>query len=193
MQSGNKPRRPSKHRRNSSVLPPPSKQVVQRKPPKVPASSLPLALRLPSFQTSTYPPTRFCSCGICPTTQTRKVFLLSLVASKGSRKSDWCRVVRESHSSSTRPRLEQSARRRLRRACPWATRARRFALPTSDSSRGWYVACYKISRSRSFWRLEGLIFSVCVLENTESFINVLLRSQCIKGAYHMKLNIFPSR
>lgn len=164
LKSANKPTRPSKHRRNSSVLLPLSNPRAQPRPPKVPVSSPPPLRRPLSFPTSTFHRTRFCSCGNCRTTQHRKACLLSLAGSKDSWKSDWCRVARELLSSNTRPRLEQSALRRLRRACLWATRARRFALPTNDSSRGWFVASYKISRSCSFWRLEGLLSSTSVLE-----------------------------
>jgi hypothetical protein len=190
LQSVSKPTRPSKHRRSSSVLLPPPNPHAQPRPPKVPVSSPPLLPPLPSFRTSTYHPTRFCSCGNCRTTQPRKACLLSLAGSRDSRKSDWYPVARELHSSNTRPRLEQSARRRLRRACPWATRARRFALPTSDSSREWFVASYKISRSRSFWRLEGLVSSTCVLE----IWRVLPLSSCCRNASRLRItssSIFP--
>lgn len=186
LQSGNKPKKRSKHRRNSSVPPPPLNPHAQPRQPRELVSSRPLVPRLQSFRTSTYHPTRFCSCGSCPTRRARRACLLSLVISKDSRKSEWCPAERGLLSSSTRPRLEQSARRRLRLACPWASRASRFASLTSVNSR-WHVASYKISLSRSFWRLEGLVLNVCI-RNTESVNPTLLLSQCIKVVYHMEFN-----
>lgn len=162
LQSGNKPKMRSKRRRNSSVPPPPPNPHAQPRQPREPVSSRPPVLLLQSFQTSTYHPIRFCSCESCPTRRARRACLLSLVGSKDSRKSDWYPAERELLSSSTRTRLEQSARRRLRLACPWANRASRFASPTSASSR-WRVASYKISQSRSFWRSEGCVLNICVL------------------------------
>lgn len=159
-QSASKPTRPSKNRRTSSVLLPPAKLHARPRLPKALASSLLLVPQLLSFPTSTYRQTRSCSYGICPTTQPKRVFPPSLAASRDSRKSEWCLAARGLHSSSTMPRLEQSAQRRLRRVCPWASKARPFALPISDSSRGWLHPT-KYPGSCSFWRLEGLVSNMC--------------------------------
>lgn len=151
--------KPSRPRRNSSVpLPLPSLLAPQRRQRAL-ASSLPLVLPPLSSLTSTFRPTRFYSCGKSPTIPTRRVCHLSLVASTDSRKSDWFLVARVLHSSSMRLRQELLAQRRLLQVCPWANRAKPFALPTRDSS------CFVIAHLRKgkyililfCWRLGALI------------------------------------
>lgn len=155
-QSVNKRTTPSRPRRSSSVPPPPrlSTTHAQQRPRRAPVSSPHPVLRLRLFSTSICLPTRFSSCGICPTTPARRVSQRSLVVSKDSRKSDWYPAARVLPSSSTRPSQVLLARRRLRQVCPWESRASQFVLRSSGSKYGCGSRGSKISLSCSFgvWR-----------------------------------------
>lgn len=133
LQSGNKLMRPSKPRRSSSAPQLLQRALAQRRRQRVPASSPPPGPQLQSFRMSTYPQTRFCSCGISPTMPPRRVCPRSLAGSRASRKSDWCLAARVLRSSSTKPRPVPSVPRRPLRVWPWATRTSPFALHTRDN------------------------------------------------------------
>lgn len=135
LQSGNKLTRPSKPRRSSSAPPLLRRGLAQPRRQRVPASSPPPVPQLQSCRMSTYPPTKFCSCGISPTMPARRVCPRSLAGSRASRKSDWCPAARVLRSSSTKPRPVPSVPRRLLRVWPWATRTSPFALHTRDNRR----------------------------------------------------------
>lgn len=132
-QSADKPRKPSRPKRNSNAQPAPLMSLVQQRPPRELVSNQAPAQQQQLSQMNISPRTRSCSCGICPTTPIKRALLPSLAVSRGSRKSDWYLGGKESLSSSMRTNLELSVRRKLRPECLWEMLGSLFGLPTRDS------------------------------------------------------------
>lgn len=136
LQSENKPMKPSRHRRNLSVL---LAHLVRPKMSALPkplaglVSSLPTRPPPLSFRTNIFLQTRFCSCGSCPRQLIQRASVLFLVASRGLRKFGWFLGGRGLLSSNMKMRLVLSARKKPHRECPWGITASPFGLPTRDS------------------------------------------------------------
>jgi len=147
--------KPSRHRRNLSVLPAhlvQQKMFALPKPPEGLASSPPTRPLLRSFRMNIFLQTRFCSCGSCLRQLIRRASLPFLIASRGSRKFGWFLGGKGLPSSNMKMKLVLSARKRPHRECLWVTAARPFGLPTRDND-------VSMGNPTSIsWSFGGLVF-----------------------------------